>query len=501
MLWARSMKPDLEDVARRARFEAVRRRVFCEMQGMASRWRLALVVPFHALVIGLLASREFPKERLAIQIAASVTLLSCFAATDRAHGAKARGLLFLCGMAILVGIANTGGLASPLILSLVPFFVGVAMNPELENKRRHFVVKFLAVLGIMAWFSRSYTVPAPLGAPMAFATPEYVTIAFASAAMSLIAVHSIGQAISGAYERITLELAERREELCSENEGRTRALEGIAARLAHEVKNPLAAIKGLSSHMARGLHPDVDVMRMDVTKMKERLAIVAAEAERLQEIVDGFLSFSRGLDDLTVAPTRPHDIARELSLLLETRAADAGVTIEVRGSRELSLDADAKKLRQALLNLVLNAMQASSKGSVVTLEIAKSCADGAAIVRVMDRGAGMTPEILDRIRKPYYTTKEGGSGLGIAIARGIIEQHGGTLRLESASGRGTTATITLPACAKQKHRQNLPNPCRIAMEAAQAAKAERFEHTSPEVRPSPETGPAFGSVAAEKIPS
>lgn len=504
MLWTRSMNADLEDVGRRARFEAVRRRVFHEMKGMASRWRLALVVPFHVLVIGILAARGFPKERLAIQVATSITLLACFAATDKAHGPKSRGFLFLSGVAILVAIANTGGLASPLILSLVPFFVSIAMNPELENKRRHFVVKFLVVFGIMAWFSRSYTVPAPLGTTMTFATSEYVTIAFASAFMSLVAVYGIGKAITTAYEQITLELAERREELCDENEGRTRALEGIAARLAHEVKNPLAAIKGLSTHMARSLQPDVEEAKLDLAKMKERLTIVAAEAERLQEIVDGFLSFSRGLDDLTVAPTRPYDIARELSLLLETRAADAGVTIEVRGSRELSLQADSKKLRQALLNLVLNAMQASSKGSIVTLEIAKSCADGAAVVRVMDRGAGMTPEILDRIRKPYYTTKEGGSGLGIAIARGIIEQHGGTLRFESTSGRGTTATVILPACASQKDRQNLPNPCRMAIEAAKAAKAVvgKVEATSNhEGKPQLDGTPGFAPVTVEKVPS
>src|SRR3954453_7432086 len=85
----------------------------------------------------------------------------------------------------------------------------------------------------------------------------------------------------------------------------------------------------------------------------------------------------------------------------------------------------------------------------------------------MDRGAGMGPEILDRIRKPYYTTKEGGSGLGIAIARGIIEQHGGTLRFESTLARGTTATVILPAsCTGDVGRQKLPNPCRMAIEKA-----------------------------------
>jgi signal transduction histidine kinase len=503
MLWTRSMNAEghlaAGDEQRRARFEAVRRRVFYEMRDVASRWRLALIVPFHVLVIGLLASRGFPKERLAIQIGASLTLLLSFAWSDRAHGHKSRGFLMLCGIAILVAIANTGGLASPLILSLVPFFTGVALSPELENRRRHFVVKFIAVFGVMAWFSRSYTLPAPLGTSLPFATAEYVTIAFASACMSIIAVYGMGKKVTNAYERISLELAERREELCDADEGRTRALEGIAARLAHEVKNPLAAIKGLSQHMARSAED---------SKMKERLTIVAAEAERLQEIVDGFLNFSRGLDELTVAPTKPYEIARELSLLLETRAADAGVTLEVRGSRELSLDADGKKLRQALLNLVLNAMQASSKGATVTLEIAKSCGDGAAVLRVMDRGQGMTPDILDRIRKPYYTTKEGGSGLGIAIARGIIEQHGGTLRFDSTSGRGTTATVILPA-RPGNQRQMLPNPCRMAMAAAKAAScvADKIEDKidgvvvdEPAKEPgSPTPAPAF--ARGEKVPS
>jgi signal transduction histidine kinase len=493
MLWARSMdiSAELEDVSRRARFEAVRRRVFSEMAGMTSRWRLAMVVPFHVLVIGILASRDFPRERLGIQIASSVSVICAFGWMDKvAHAKRSRGCLFIGGLSILVAIANTGGLASPLILSLVPFFMGVAMNPELENRRRHFLFKFLVIFGVMAWFSRKCTLPAPLGTSLPFATSEYVAIALASALMSIVAVYQVGKSISAAYERITLELAERREELCVENEGRTRALEGIAARLAHEVKNPLAAIKGLSQHMARSA---------DDAKMKERLTIVAAEAERLQEIVDGFLSFSRGLGELNIAPTKPYDIARELSLLLETRAADAGVTIEVRGSRELSLDADGKKLRQALLNLVLNAMQASSKGSTVTLEIAKSCGDGAAVLRVMDRGAGMTPDVLDRIRKPYYTTKEGGSGLGIAIARGIIEQHGGTLRFESTSGRGTTATVILPSEAgKQAARQKLPNPCRMAMEAA-AAKHKDISGRLPHA---PESEPitAFAR-GAEKVPS
>jgi signal transduction histidine kinase len=342
------------------------------------------------------------------------------------------------------------------------------MNPNLACRRVVFFAVFLLGFGALAYFHHGALgeLAGPLGPEVRWASPEYTTLALASASLAVVAIYKIGRAFTMAYERIAMELAERREELCDESEGRTRALEGIAARLAHEVKNPLAAIKGLSTHVAR---------QAEDPKTKERLGIVAAEAERLQEIVEGFLSFSRGLDELSIGPTKPYDIAHELQLLLETRAADAGIDIEVRGSRELALEADGKKLRQALLNIVLNAMQASPRGSTVTLEIAKSCIDGAAVVKIADRGAGMTPDVLERIRKPYFTTKEGGSGLGIAVARGIIEQHGGALRYESTSGRGTTATVTLPACAKT--RSKLPD-CR-AMKAVQSAMEGRSTTTEP----------------------
>lgn len=484
----------------RARFEAVRRRVFEEMLDATSRKRTTMMVPFQVVVIAVLAARGAPPARIGIQIAAFATVLIAMWASERS---RSRGVLsfVVAAAAILVAIGNTGGMASPLLLSVVPFLVGVSMNPNLGRTRYMLLTFFL--FGFVAMAICSNTAIGQLCAPLApsigWASGEYIALSFASATMAAVAIFKVGRAVSSAYERVGLELAVRREELCDESEGRTRALEGIAARLAHEVKNPLAAIKGLSTHVARNATDE---------KVRERLTIVASEAQRLQEIVDGFLSFSRGLDDLTLGPTRPYEIARELSLLLETRAADAGVTLEVRGSRELTLNADDKKLRQALLNLVLNAMQASTPGTTVTLEIAKSCADGAAVVRVMDRGAGMGPEILDRIRKPYYTTKEGGSGLGIAVARGIIEQHGGSLRFESTSGRGTTATVILPACARsaQDKKTKLPN-CR-GMGVAAAIGEHVVDHVAGHSSGKPDgtsdEGVMTGAgvlASADKVPS
>jgi signal transduction histidine kinase len=492
MLRGTAMGAELANDRQRARFEAVRRRVFEEMQDAATRKRTTMMVPFQIIVVAVLAARGAPPVRLGIQIAAFAMCLFAMSASERSRDRRALIAFMVSSVCVLVSVGNTGGLASPLLLSIVPFLVINSMNPKLDRKRYAVLGSFLIGFVVMAVWS--HTAIGELYGPLApqvlgqvlgqvhWASSEFVALSFVSATLAALSVFKMGRAISGAYERIALELAVRREELCDESEGRTRALEGIAARLAHEVKNPLAAIKGLSTHVARSSTDE---------KVRERLTIVASEAERLQEIVEGFLSFSRGLDDLTVGPTRPYEIARELSLLLETRAADAGVTLEVRGSRELLLNADDKKLRQALLNLVLNAMQASTRGTTVTLEVAKSCSDGAAVVRVMDRGAGMAPEVLDRIRKPYYTTKEGGSGLGIAVARGIIEQHGGSLRFESTSGRGTTATVHLPACAlmAQSKKAQLPNPCRASIDAAGAAVVAAV------------TGSPSVARSAEKLPS
>jgi len=324
---------ELASDRQRARFEAVRQRVFEEMHSVASRKKLAMIIPYHLIVIGVLAARGEPLTRLLIQIGAAGGFIGVARWHDKhcssaLFGAANFPVIAISGLLTLLGIANTGGLASPLLPSAVPFMIATSMNPTLD--RRRFGVAGMMLAGFVCLALCAHTQVGELAGPLAphmqWASTEYVMLALASTTMATAAAFKMGRAMSMAYERIALELAERREELCEENEGRTRALEGIAARLAHEVKNPLAAIKGLSTHMAR---------QAEDPKVKERLSIVAGEAERLQEIVEGFLSFSRGLDELTVAPTRPFEIARELSVLLETRVVEAGIAIEVRGSREL----------------------------------------------------------------------------------------------------------------------------------------------------------------------
>ncbi len=450
----------------RLRFEALRRRVFDELEEGSARWRLTWMLPYQFGVVALLIARGEAHGRAAVQVATVGFMALMFVLRTRSRHPILRKVGFLIGIAsFFTLLVTTGGLASPMLIMGAMMLSAAAFTVHDPRwlKGSVFLAFGLSVSTLsLVWHTGLAQLPFPLADANGI-TAEYVCIALVSTLFVMAGVYRMGCTMTRGYERAALELAERREELCSAGEDRSRALEGLAARLAHEVKNPLAAIKGLSTHMARSATDP---------KTAERLAIVAAEADRLQSIVDGFLSFSRGLDDLNAAPMKPRDVVHELEVLLETRAEEAGVALQVKGDADLTLDADAPKLRQALLNLVLNAIQASPRGSAVALTVASDC-EGAKIT-VHDDGVGMTPEVLERIRKPYFTTKEGGTGLGVAVARGIVEQHGGRMDIQSASGKGTSVTIVLPT--KAKPCMKLPNPLR---------DSGTSKGTEPEVAPMP----------------
>jgi signal transduction histidine kinase len=437
--------------AQQARFDALRDRVFQEMSKGSARWRLTWILPFHVLTVGFLVARGESATRAIIQGLCVLCTAIVFVVRARWQSQKLSTASFVFWIVSYFTLcATSGGLASPFIVMLGLMICVASMAMQRPAWVRPLTMG-LVVTGFAALALLSHTAVGQLAGPLASTaagpSPDLIVVTLMSVGLTILGVAHMGGNITNGYERAALELASRREELCSENEDRTRALEGIAARLAHEVKNPLAAIKGLSTHMAR---------QATDPKTAERLAIVAGEADRLQSIVDGFLSFSRGLDDLKLGPTKPHEVARELGVLLETRAEEAGVAIHIGGDESLVLDADSRKLRQALLNIVLNAIQASPRGSNVQVTVARDC-EGARLT-VRDEGVGMTPDVLERIRKPYFTTKEGGTGLGLAVARGLVEQHGGSLEFKSSPRTGTTATILLPMQAKPCSR--LPNPGR-----------------------------------------
>lgn len=426
------------DAGEAARLLDFRTDTFGEMSRAATRWQAIAIVPFQIFVLGVLVAYRESTIHLLLQ---GFVLAACIAAAssrpksfaDFPGRRPSRPSFFAVRVGPLLGaatyfvsIANTGGLASPLLVTGIPMLMPMSAHPVLVAQRKAATVFFF--VGFLVMGALSFT---PVGLLEGHLQPhagwsshEYVLLATVSCLITTAGIAFMGSRFASLADGLSRELAARREELFHETEDRTRSLEGVAARLAHEVKNPLAAIKGLSTHMVR---------QSNDPKVQERLRIVAQEAERLQAIVDGFLSFSRGLDDIHPQKIHLAEVCEALVVLLELRAREFGVHLHVTETSAAvgSIVADPRKVRQALLNLLLNAIHASPFDSEVRIELA---ADGDFVeIAVIDRGSGMTPEVLERIKRPYFTTKDGGSGLGIAVARAQIEQHGGTLRYESVA--------------------------------------------------------------------
>jgi two-component system sensor histidine kinase HydH len=213
----------------------------------------------------------------------------------------------------------------------------------------------------------------------------------------------------------------------------------LAGGLAHEIKNPLSTInvnlRLLSEDLARR---DDDEHR----RWLRRLRTVRNESDRLKTILDDFLRYA-GKYELSMRPADLRRIVGELVDFFAPQADDARVVLRSalpEGRVPCHLDEDL--LKQALINLMINAVQAMDGGGELLVQVAAR--DAQATVEVIDTGCGIPPDRLERIFDVYYSTKKGGTGLGLATTRRIIREHGGTIRLESEPGKGTRFVISLP---------------------------------------------------------
>lgn len=213
---------------------------------------------------------------------------------------------------------------------------------------------------------------------------------------------------------------------------RLAALGEMAAAMAHEVKNPLAAMSGaLQILRKRTLDASSAQVIEDVLAQISRLD---ATVRKLGMLARPW-SAKRGTHSLKALVERvSRSAARDVAL--------AEVTIEIEVSAELRVYADAALLEQVIWNLALNAAQAMGSGTIV---IGAVELEQRVLVSVRDNGPGIAPEVLGNLFKPFFTTKTDGSGLGLPICRSIVEAHEGTIEIESELGRGTTVTFELPA--------------------------------------------------------
>ncbi len=215
------------------------------------------------------------------------------------------------------------------------------------------------------------------------------------------------------------------------------AVGALSAGLSHEIKNPLNAATLQLSVLERRLKR-IGNLPPDIF---EPLAIVQAEIKRLASFLDDFLQFSRPRE-LQRTPLDGADLVRCVAGLLEPEAQAAQLRLEVACDGDTPLVADAARLQQTLVNLVLNAIQAAPPGGWVRMSC-KALGKSVQFV-VEDSGPGIPEEVRERIFEPFFTTKESGSGLGLPLVHSTVQQHGGTLTVDREAA-GARFVISLPA--------------------------------------------------------
>lgn len=213
---------------------------------------------------------------------------------------------------------------------------------------------------------------------------------------------------------------------------RRAALGNMAAGIAHEIRNPLTTVAATVHGLNRN---ETDPER------RQMFEVISSEITRVDHTITEFLNYARPSDPVR-EKVSVRDVFRSIRTLTATTAHEKSIIINLSGDSSLTIEVDQAHLRQVLLNLVLNALDAMPDGGHLTLQAYKD--NGVAVLIVSDDGDGMDDEIKSKILRPFFTTKSGGSGLGLSITNQLIEANHGTMDIESEEGVGTTITMKFP---------------------------------------------------------
>jgi two-component system NtrC family sensor kinase len=215
----------------------------------------------------------------------------------------------------------------------------------------------------------------------------------------------------------------------------------LSASIAHEINNPLAGILTYSKLLLRTL--DQTGEKSDLHERQvQQVRLIERETRRCAHIVRGLLDFARDRP-LSLDAVDVNAVVDEALSLVRNQAGLQNVALVTELAPLPPVEADLGQIRQALLNVIINACEAMTKGG--SLRIAtRAVADGIE-VSISDTGIGISKEDLDRVLDPFFTTKEMGTGLGLSVVYGIVQRHGGSLHIDSTAGVGTTVTLRLPS--------------------------------------------------------
>ena len=248
----------------------------------------------------------------------------------------------------------------------------------------------------------------------------------------------------------------RRAERRARSAERLAELGSMTGGLAHEIKNPLSII-GLNMQLLAESLAELDIDQQEREPLQRRVESLHREIDRLRHILTDFLDFA-GEKALDPEPTDLNALISEIIDFFHPQADRQGIRLYATpASNPVIAMVDAPLVKQAVLNLLLNALQAmgempepdsdrpNPRELILRADLAHEDDRPVARLRVADTGPGMDEATAANIFKPYYTTKPGGTGLGLPTARRIVEEHGGRIEVHTEPGRGTEFTLVFPA--------------------------------------------------------
>jgi len=229
------------------------------------------------------------------------------------------------------------------------------------------------------------------------------------------------------------------------------SLGALAAGVAHEIRNPLTAIKFRLFSLKKTL-PDAGVSNEDAV-------VIGDEISRLERIVKDFLHFARPSEpNLVTIPA--HRILQEVYDLLRSQLEKVAIELKLESSEPIWVRVDTQQIKQVLINLIQNSADSIERNGEITLRAhddsgSSRKAAGTVVLDVADNGKGIPPDVQKRLFDPFFTTKEGGTGLGLSIAARIIEKHGGELRYQTGNNQGTIFSIVLPRVREHETKNSV----------------------------------------------
>ena len=425
-------------------YDEIQREELSRLFGRVTLARLLVVPVMLGLVAWLAVTKVTPWRRGAL-IVLGILAVGLFVHEvyhHRRHGLGRRAFTVnfgFAGVGQAAAALATGGIESPFFFAMFPIcMVGATLvEPPMLIV---LVGTQAAAIWLMAWIKLGALLPHfnPSifgGDAVAGWSDAHVVWVATFATLGLGVVTFLGRGLRRSLDGVLRRGLEARQQVLRAHGEQARELAALSGEIAHELKNPLTSIKGLSALLAEDVLPG---------KAAERLVVLRREVDRMQAILEEFLNFSRPLVPLAIETVDLRGLLEEVAEMHEGTARERNLRLVLKAEPQ-PLRCDPRKLKQAIINLVQNAFDASPPEASVEI-----CVAGGESVRVsvLDRGPGVATSLGEKIFEPGVTTKARGSGLGLTIARALMRQHGGDVTLVPREGGGTVATMQLPGEVK-----------------------------------------------------